>query len=127
MLEEMHTIELVLCFLLIKICETYPERLIVPKCISDEYLRCSASFRHHNRFPLLSYLHKTSKSCLIRSAQPLSGIHECRCKEDEALINTMLNQRQRKGWILDTRHPSIVKSAQTRGEMSNSLLLLLNM
>ena len=104
-----------------KICETYPERLIVPKSISDEYLRCSASFRHHARFPLLSYLHKASKACLIRSAQPLAGIHECRCKEDEALINAMLNSRQKKGWILDTRHPSIVKSAQSRGKTTQIL------
>lgn len=92
----------------------------MPKSISDEHLRFSASFREHGRFPLLSYFHKTSKSCLIRSAQPLTGMDECRCKEDEALMNAMLTQRHRKGWILDTRHPSIAKSAQSRGERISS-------
>jgi hypothetical protein len=90
--------------------------LVVPKSITDEYLQCSASFRSHNRFPLLSYLHKTSKSCIIRCAQPLIGANLRRCKEDESLVNAMLTQRHKKGWIFDTRHPSIVKSDQNRGK-----------
>ncbi len=107
---------LLLKSLFVKICETYPERLVVPKSISDEYLKYSASFRCHGRFPLLSYLHKSSKSCIIRCAQPLIGTNVCRCKEDEALVNAMLTQRYKKGWILDTRHPNIVKCAQNRGK-----------
>jgi myotubularin-related protein 9 len=94
----------------VKICETYPERLIVPKLINDEYLRYSASYRHHGRFPLLSYLHKTSKSCIIRSSQLLVGADVNSCKEDEALVNAMLPQRHQMGWILDTRHRSILLS-----------------
>jgi hypothetical protein len=89
--------------------------LVVPKSITDEYLQRSASFRCHGRFPLLSYLHKQSKACIIRSAQPLVGPNGRRCKEDEALLNAMLAQRHKKGWILDTRHANIVKSAQSRG------------
>lgn len=103
------------CFFL-KICETYPERLVVPKSISDEYLRYSASFRSHGRFPLLSYLHKSSKSCIIRCSQPLTGANFCRCKEDELLVNSMLTQRHKKGWIIDTRHSNIVKTAQNLGK-----------
>lgn len=88
---------------------------MVPKSITDEYLKRSANFRGQGRFPLLCYLHKSSKSCIIRSAQPLVGSNARRCKEDEALVNAMLIQRNKKGWILDTRHPNIVKNAQNRG------------
>lgn len=105
-----------------QICESYPERLVVPKSITDEFLKRSAGFRSHGRFPLLCYLHKSSKSCIIRCAQPLIGSNTRRCKEDEALVNSMLTQRHKKGWILDTRHQNIVKSAQSRGrtnEMRN--------
>ena len=93
----------------------------MPKSINDEYLKRSASFRGHGRFPLLSYLHKSSKSCIIRCAQPLVTANVRRCKEDESLVNAMLTQRHKKGWILDTRHPNKVKSAQTRGQRSKSI------
>ncbi len=103
------------CFV-IQVCESYPERLVVPKSITDEYLKRSASFRSNGRFPLLCYLHKSSKSCIIRCSQPLIGSSVRRCKEDESLVNAMLTQRHKKGWILDTRHPNIVKNAQSRGK-----------
>lgn len=64
-------------------------------------------------------MHKSSKSCLIRSAQPLVGSGTRRCKEDEAIVNAMLTQRHKKGWILDTRHANVVKSAQSKGEENN--------
>lgn len=102
------------------ICRSYPERLIVPKSIPDDYLIASADFRCHGRFPLLSYLHRSSRSCLVRCSQPLVGLEMTRCKEDEALVNAMLTQRYKNGWILDTRHPSIIKSAQSRGGGSES-------
>jgi myotubularin-related protein 9 len=88
---------------------------VVPKSITDDYLKRSAAFRDHGRFPLLSYLHKSSKSCIIRCAQPLVGSNVRRCKEDESLVNSMLTQRHKKGWILDTRHVNMVKNAQSRG------------
>jgi len=47
----------------------------------------------------------------------LVGSNTRRCKEDEALVNSMLTQRSKKGWILDTRHPNVVKSAQSKGKM----------
>ncbi|CAF1286587.1 unnamed protein product [Rotaria magnacalcarata] len=97
------------------VCETYSERLVVPKSISDDQLKRSAEFRSHGRFPVLCYLHKSSKSCIIRCAQPLVGSSVRRCKEDEALVNSMLIQRHKKGWILDTRNPNIVKVAQSKG------------
>ncbi|CAF4372801.1 unnamed protein product, partial [Rotaria socialis] len=96
------------------VCETYSERLVVPKSVSDDQLKRSAEFRSHGRFPVLCYLHKSSKSCIIRCAQPLIGASVRRCKEDEALVNSMLIQRHKKGWILDTRHPNVVKLAQSK-------------
>lgn len=100
----------------IQVCESYSERLVVPKSVTDDYLKRSAIFRSHGRFPVLCYLHKSSKSCIIRCSQPLVGPSVRRCKEDEALVNSMLTQRHKKGWILDTRHPNIVKLAQGKGK-----------
>lgn len=106
----------------IQVCESYSERLVVPKSITDEQLKRSAGFRNHGRFPLLCYLHKASKSCIVRCSQPLVGSNIRRCKEDEALVNSMLIQRERKkGWILDTRHPNVVKMAQSRGRKRNQI------
>lgn len=99
--------------------------MVVPKSINDDQLKRSANFRSHGRFPLLCYLHKASKSCIIRCAQPLIGTNVRRCKEDETLVNSMLTQRHKKGWILDTRHPNIVKNAQSRGKKRLSLIYVI--
>jgi hypothetical protein len=44
-----------------KICSSYPEQVIVPKGIGDDYLRISATFRAGGRFPVLSYYHHKTK------------------------------------------------------------------
>ncbi|KHJ99809.1 hypothetical protein OESDEN_00210 [Oesophagostomum dentatum] len=44
-----------------QVCQSYPEKVIVPKGIGDDYLRISATFRDGSRFPVLSYYHKSTK------------------------------------------------------------------
>lgn len=46
-----------------QVCGTYPEVVIVPKGIGDDYLRISATFRDGGRFPVLSFFHKVTKVC----------------------------------------------------------------
>ena len=46
---------------IIKVCGSYPEKVIVPKNIDDETLLKSSKFRADGRFPILSYFHKPTK------------------------------------------------------------------
>lgn len=96
-----------------KLCSTYPEKIIVPKLITDESLVKVAQFRCLNRFPVLSYLHKPNRAVIVRSGQPMVGPGNKRCKEDERLLTSIIgNQR---GHIIDTRHENIAQLAKTKG------------
>ncbi|XP_013398951.1 myotubularin-related protein 9 isoform X2 [Lingula anatina] len=96
-----------------EVCPSYSYAVIVPKSIDDETIAKAASFRHHNRFPVLSYYHKENGRAIIRSSQPLVGPNMRRCKEDEQLLNATLNRG--KGYIVDTRIQSSAKMAQAKG------------
>ncbi|EFO20414.2 hypothetical protein LOAG_08075 [Loa loa] len=97
-----------------RVCSTYPEMVIVPKGIGDDYLRISATFRDGGRFPILSFYHGKTKSCLIRCGQPLVGPTNRRCKEDETILNSLLSSTS-KGVIVDTRTKTLAQSAKNKG------------
>ncbi|CAG9537354.1 unnamed protein product [Cercopithifilaria johnstoni] len=97
-----------------RVCNTYPEMVIVPKGIGDDYLRISATFRDGGRFPILSFYHGETKSCLIRCGQPLVGPTNRRCKEDETILNSLLSSTS-KGVIVDTRTKALAQSAKNKG------------
>ncbi|KAJ7395891.1 Myotubularin-related protein 9 [Pitangus sulphuratus] len=96
------------------VCPSYPPVVIVPKCITDEELRKVATFRHGNRFPVLSYYHKKNGMIMMRSSQPLTGTNGRRCKEDEKLINASLRPGKR-GYIIDTRSLNVAQQARAKG------------
>ncbi|KAI9587378.1 myotubularin-related protein 9 isoform X1 [Glossina fuscipes] len=83
-----------------KLCPTYGAALIVPKCITDEQIVQSATFRDGGRFPVLCYRHENG-AALLRSAQPISTQSMKRCRADEAILNVVLG-RSKKGFIVDT-------------------------
>ncbi|VDO23779.1 unnamed protein product [Brugia timori] len=97
-----------------RVCNTYPEMVIVPKGIGDDYLRISATFRDGGRFPILSFYHGETKSCLIRCGQPLVGPTNRRCKEDETILNSLLSSTS-KGVIVDTRTKAVAQNAKNKG------------
>ncbi|MFH4977553.1 hypothetical protein AB6A40_004262 [Gnathostoma spinigerum] len=96
------------------VCPTYPEKVIVPKGIGDDYLRISATFRDGGRFPVLSYCHQETRSSIIRCGQPLIGPTNRRCKEDETILNSLLPSSSR-GVIIDTRTKQIAQNARNKG------------
>ncbi|GMT35764.1 hypothetical protein PFISCL1PPCAC_27061, partial [Pristionchus fissidentatus] len=96
------------------ICPTYPEKVIVPRGIGDDYLRISATFRDGFRFPVLSYYHASTKSCIMRCGQPLIGPANRRCKEDETILNSLLAPHSR-GIIIDTRNKNVGSAAKSKG------------
>uniref|UniRef100_T1JCY3 Myotubularin phosphatase domain-containing protein n=1 Tax=Strigamia maritima TaxID=126957 RepID=T1JCY3_STRMM len=96
------------------VCRSYPTSVIVPKCIDDETLLASASFRQLGRFPVLSYYHQKNGAALMRSSQPMIGANGRRCKEDERLLNSLLGHGKR-GYIIDTRTQNIAQMARAKG------------
>ncbi|KAH7701803.1 MTM-9 protein, partial [Aphelenchoides avenae] len=94
--------------------ESYPEMVLVPKGIGDDFLRISATFRDGGRFPVLCYYHVETKSCIIRCGQPLIGPTSRRCKEDETILNSLLS-RVSKGVIFDTRAKASAVASKAKG------------
>ncbi|KAL7037112.1 hypothetical protein ACKWTF_009076 [Chironomus riparius] len=82
-----------------EICPSYNGKLVVPKCITDEQIIASSTYRDLGRFPLVCYKHENG-AVLMKSSQPNVN-HTRRCKADEAILNFLLNKTQR-GYIIDT-------------------------
>lgn len=97
-----------------QICPSYPPVLVVPKSVDDETVMLSAGFRHGGRFPVLSYVHSSQETVILRSSQPLTGANNKRCKEDERLVNAILGMGKR-GYIIDTRSQNSAVTAKSKG------------
>eukprot|EP01102_Stenamoeba_stenopodia_P022521 TRINITY_DN9422_c0_g1_i1.p1 TRINITY_DN9422_c0_g1~~TRINITY_DN9422_c0_g1_i1.p1 ORF type:complete len:971 (-),score=166.80 TRINITY_DN9422_c0_g1_i1:150-3062(-) len=69
--------------------ETYPNKLIVPRSISDEELREVFPFRSKGRIPVLSYFHYNTAT-ITRCSQPMVGISGARSYPDEKLVECIL-------------------------------------
>ncbi|CAI5450339.1 unnamed protein product [Caenorhabditis angaria] len=95
------------------VCQSYPEKVIVPKGIGDDYLKISATFRDSARFPVLAYFHKQTRSPLFRCSQPLIGPTNRRCKEDETILNSLITIN--RGFIIDTRAKNVANSSKAKG------------
>ncbi|KAM4540261.1 myotubularin-related protein 9 isoform 1-T1 [Fundulus diaphanus] len=96
------------------VCPSYPPAVIVPKCIDDETLKNSAKFRQGGRFPVLCYYHRKNGMVIMRSSQPLTGANRKRCKEDELLLQAVIEDSD-KGFIIDTRSSQQVQQARMTG------------
>lgn len=96
------------------VCSSYPKAVIVPKSVTNDTLKSIAAFRSLGRFPVLAYLHKSTKAVLLRAGQPLVGPNNKRCRDDERMINAILGPGKR-GYIIDTRAVNIAQLAKTKG------------
>ncbi|XP_032936568.1 myotubularin-related protein 9-like isoform X1 [Catharus ustulatus] len=95
-------------------CPSYPPAVIVPAAVGDDTVAKAARFRHGGRFPVLSYFHPRNGTALLRSSQPLTGPNRRRCREDEQLLGTILDEGER-GFIIDTRSAQAAKQARMSG------------
>mgnify|MGYP001080270025 CR=1 FL=1 len=73
-----------------KLAPTYPPRCIVPERINDEDVRNVAKFRSHRRFPTIVWKH-VNGAVIARSSQPEVGWLFWRSKEDERMIEEIIN------------------------------------
>ena len=72
-----------------RICESYPQEVIVPKAISDEELCDGAEARTLSRFPTAVWYCRKRGTALLRSSQPRVGIFSNRYFMDERLIESV--------------------------------------
>nr|XP_061823945.1 myotubularin-related protein 9-like isoform X1 [Nerophis lumbriciformis] len=96
------------------VCVSYPAAVIVPKEISDDTLKKVAKFRQGGRFPVLCYYHRKNGMVIMRSGQPLTGANRKRCKEDERLLQAVIEDSD-KGYIIDTRSAQQAQQARMTG------------
>lgn len=69
-----------------ELCPSYPAKLLVPTCVTDEMLLASAKFRTKGRIPVCSWRHPQTGAALCRSSQPMVGIVGNTCNNDQFLI-----------------------------------------
>ncbi|KAM6968633.1 myotubularin-related protein 9 [Tautogolabrus adspersus] len=96
------------------VCPSYPPAVIVPKNIDDNMLKKVAKFRQGGRFPVLCYYHRKNGMVIMRSSQPLPGANWKRCKEDEDLLQAVIDGSD-KGYIIDTRSSQQATQARMTG------------
>lgn len=120
------------------LCDTYPSTLVVPVNIPDEELKRVAAFRAKGRIPVsaqhrssvllwwstcaeivsyftlqvLSWIHPESQATVTRCSQPMVGVNGKRSKEDEKLLQAIMdaNAQSHKLLIFDAR-PSVNAAA----------------
>ena len=88
-----------------QLCDTYPGVVGVPAMISSDELVEVAKFRSKGRIPVLSWLHPESSASITRCSQPLVGVLGRRCREDEKLIQNIMdaNAQSHRIYIYDAR------------------------
>lgn len=59
---------------------------------------------------------------VLRSGQPMVGLGNKRCKEDEKLINAALKEKK-KGMIVDTRSQAAAINSKSKGNLSGISIL----
>ncbi|XP_022606218.1 myotubularin-related protein 9-like isoform X1 [Seriola dumerili] len=96
------------------VCPTYPSAVIVPKDINDDMLVKAAKFRQGGRFPVLCYYHRKNGMVIMRSSQPLTGANRKRCREDELLLEAVIDGSD-KGYIIDTRSSQQAQQVRMTG------------
>ncbi|XP_059376349.1 myotubularin-related protein 9-like isoform X1 [Carassius carassius] len=96
------------------VCPSYPSAVIVPREVDDDKLIRSARFRQGGRFPVLSYCHHSNGMVIMRSSQPLTGANKKRCKEDELLLQAVIDGSE-LGYIIDLRSGQQTQQARMTG------------
>ncbi|XP_072232774.1 phosphatidylinositol-3,5-bisphosphate 3-phosphatase MTMR2-like isoform X1 [Leuresthes tenuis] len=92
-----------------ELCDTYPSILVIPTNITEDDIKRGALFRAKHRLPVLSWIHPESQATIVRCSQPLVGPSDRRCKEDEHLLQIIMdaNAQSHKLTIFDARQISV--------------------
>jgi len=71
-----------------RLCNTYPQILIMPNAMTDEELVTVSNFRSGHRLPTLSWGDKESGATMWRSSQPKAGVSGS-CSQDEKFLDIL--------------------------------------
>ena len=69
-----------------RICDSYPEVLVVPKILTDDEVKVVANFRSGGRLPVLCWGDKFTGASIWRSSQPKAGVSGS-CALDERYLD----------------------------------------
>jgi len=100
------------------LCKSYPRQLVVPASFTKESIEKIASFRSRGRIPVVRWVHPRTGAVLCRSSQPMVGITNNRCSEDEHLLEVLCKPCQKQQlFIVDARgRPAVLgNTLQGRG------------
>uniref|UniRef100_A0A671L301 phosphatidylinositol-3,5-bisphosphate 3-phosphatase n=1 Tax=Sinocyclocheilus anshuiensis TaxID=1608454 RepID=A0A671L301_9TELE len=73
----------------LKLCSSYPQKLLVPVWITDKELESVASFRSWKRIPVVVYRHQRNGAVIARCSQPEISWWGWRNTEDEYLVTSI--------------------------------------
>lgn len=95
-------------------CASYASTLVVPRSVSDEELIAVGKYRSRQRVPVLCWMRTgTLGPVLMRSSQPLAGVMNMRCKEDEKLLAEAVRNAPRRELVIVDARPTMNAVAQT--------------
>jgi myotubularin-related protein 1/2 len=69
-----------------RLCNTYPQWLVVPASMSDEDLHAVAGFRSGHRLPAMCWADRESGATMWRCSQPKAGVSGT-CSQDERMLD----------------------------------------
>ncbi|EDV99889.1 GH12561 [Drosophila grimshawi] len=98
-----------------KLCPSYPQKLLVPCCITDEMLHNIANFRGSRRLPAVVWRHQKSGAILARCSQPEVGWLGWRNYKDEQLLKALAD-----ACAFDRGEHARRQAKDTNGETSSS-------
>ncbi|XGW06574.1 hypothetical protein V3C99_016689 [Haemonchus contortus] len=73
--------------------DTYPKLLAIPTTVEAkgrEFLERVGEFRSRQRIPVLSWLHPATQASITRCSQPMSGMTNRKCTEDEWFLKQIV-------------------------------------
>ena len=99
------------------VCQSYPERIIVPVTVTDDDLVQSSKFREGGRFPVVCFIHEAKQTTLVRSSQPLlTSMNRTSPKDYHVLaLSAPHNKNINVSYIVDTRSQADASSDKVRG------------
>ena len=101
--------------------ESYPAQILVPAAFATvEKMRKVAQFRSRSRVPAVTWIHPTNGAVLARSAQPMAGLMQNRCAEDDELLLALrgdIGAEDARLFVVDARGlPAVAGNQIVRGK-----------
>ncbi|XP_061566661.1 myotubularin-related protein 1a isoform X2 [Cololabis saira] len=99
-----------------ELCDTYPSLLVIPTNVTEDDIRRVAAFRAKHRIPVLSWIHPETQATVVRCSQPLVGPSDRRCKEDERLLQIIMdaNAQSHKLTVFDARQSGVAVTTKAK-------------